>query len=388
MRTLAPLLVMFLGCASANGLQATEEIVDAGAESAAAPTPTSSTSSPSGSATGAPTSAPTGAPTSAPTSEPPPSAPSTPLARHGKLRVCGMHLCDQVGAITQLRGVSTHGLQWYGWNKRCLGPGALDLLANDWKADLVRIALYVQEGGYETDPAGYRAQVDTLVDEIGKRGMYALIDWHILNPGDPNVNLERAKEFFRYVADKHGSKPHVLFEIANEPNGVGWSSIRDYAQQILAIVRDEKKLDTVTIVGTPDWSSLGRSGGRSADDIVAAPPRNAAGKPYADVMYTFHFYAASHKDDYRAMVRTYADKIPLFVTEWGTPTHSGDGAIDEASVRAWLDLMAEKRLSWAYWNLSDNGQSSALFRSGTCESSKPGTLQRSGELVFGALAGK
>jgi len=341
-----------------------------------------------------PTTTPTTPPTSTPTTPPaePPKPTGSPVAQHGKLHVCGMHLCDQSNAMVQLRGISTHGLQWYGWNKRCLGPSSLDSLSKEWKADLVRIALYVQEGGYETDPAGYRAQVDTLVDEIGKRGMYALIDWHILSPGDPTYNLARAKEFFRYVADKHGSKSHVLFEIANEPNGVGWGTIRDYAQQVLGVIRDEKKLDTVTIVGTPDWSSLGKSGGHSPDDIVSQPPRNASGAAYGNVMYTFHFYAASHKDDYRSMVRAYADKFPIFVTEWGTPTYSGDGAVDEASTRAWLDLMIEKKLSWAYWNLSDNGQSGALLKPGACDTGKTtwtGTaLQRSGQLIFTELTTK
>lgn len=341
----------------------------------------------------APTEPPAEPPTGDPPKDPPPTDPpkptGSPVARHGKLRVCGTRLCDQSGAVVQLRGVSTHGLQWYGWNKRCLGPAALDSLASEWKADLVRIALYVQEGGYETDPAGYRAQVDTLVDEIGKRGMYALIDWHILSPGDPMYNLARAKEFLRYVGEKHGGKPHVLFEIANEPNGVGWSTIRDYAEQVLSVIRDEKKLDTVTIVGTPDWSSLGVSGGRSAADVAAAPPRNASGTAYGNVMYTFHFYAASHKEAYRDVVRTYADKLPIFVTEWGTPTYSGDGFVDEASTAAWIALMAEKRLSWAYWNLSDNGQTGAILKPGACDAGKStftgAALQRSGQIVFAEL---
>lgn len=390
MRSLVLALLALVGCSSA-GDEATATIADDNPPEAGAPAPTTT-----------PTTTPTAAPTTAPTTPPPsdpPKASGTPVAEHGKLHVCGVHLCDEKGAAVQLRGISTHGLQWYGWNKRCLGPSSLDSLAKEWKADLVRIALYVQEGGYETDPAGYRAQVDTLVDEIGKRGMYALIDWHILNPGDPTYNLARAKEFFRYVADKHGSKSHVLFEIANEPNGVGWSTIRDYAQQVLAVIRDEKKLDTVTIVGTPDWSSLGRSakrdssdpsGGHSPEDIVAGPPKNAAGAAYGNVMYTFHFYAASHGDDYRTMVKTYADKLPLFVTEWGTPTYSGDGGVDETSSRAWLALMAEKKLSWAYWNLSDNGQSGALFVPGACDAGKSAwtgsALQKSGQLVFTELS--
>ena len=45
--------------------------------------------------------------------------------------------------------MSTHGLQWF---PACYNDASLDALANDWKADVLRIAMYVQEGGYETNP--------------------------------------------------------------------------------------------------------------------------------------------------------------------------------------------------------------------------------------------
>ena len=78
----------------------------------------------------------------------------TPVARHGRLHVCGNQLCNQYNTPVQLRGMSTHGIQWYGWGS-CLTEGSLDALANDWKADILRIAMYVQEGGYETNPAAF-----------------------------------------------------------------------------------------------------------------------------------------------------------------------------------------------------------------------------------------
>ena len=314
----------------------------------------------------------------------------SPVATHGKLHVCGTRLCNQAGQAVQLRGISTHGLQWYGWNQRCLDASAMDSLAGSWNADIVRIALYVQEGGYETNPAGFRAMVDTLVDEAGKRGLYALIDWHILNPGDPTYKLDRAKEFFRIMAGKHGGKPHVLFEIANEPNGVGWPTVRSYAEQILDIIRHEKGSEAVTIVGTPDWSSFGMSGGHSADEIVNNPPRDSSTQTaYTNIMYTFHFYAASHTASYRDFVSKYADIVPIFATEWGTPTYSGDGYVDESSTQAWLTLMREKKISWCFWNWSDNGQSTALFKAGTCNAGNTQwtgpALQRSGQIVFDEL---
>ncbi len=128
----------------------------------------------------------------------PDSGAQTPVAKNGQLRVIGLKLCNQYGNPIQLRGMSTHGIQWYGWGS-CLTEASLDALAYDWGSDILRISLYVQEGGYDTDPAGFTAQVSRLIDEATERGMYALVDWHQLTPGDPNANLAKAKTFLRLL---------------------------------------------------------------------------------------------------------------------------------------------------------------------------------------------
>jgi endoglucanase len=282
----------------------------------------------------------------------------TPVAINGPLHVCGTHLCNQYGHPIQLRGMSTHGLQWYGWGN-CVTPASLDALASDWQADLLRISLYVQEGGYESDPVGFTNQVHTIINEVSARGLYALVDWHMLDPGDPYFNLARAKTYFTAIAQAHAGKPNILYEIANEPNGVPWSTIKSYAEELIPVIRQHDP-DAVIIVGTPGWSSLGVSGDGSAAEIVANPV-NAA-----NVMYTFHFYAASHLQPYRDELAFAADRIPVFVTEWGTQLFTGDGANDFDSAQAYLDLMAAKKISWASWNYSDDERSGAAFVPGTC----------------------
>lgn len=296
-----------------------------------------------------------------PTFSPSPTQPTngqTPVDKNGKLSICGTKICNQSQKPIQLRGMSSHGLQWLGWGKCITGP-SLNALANDWKVDVVRIALYVQEGGYETDPAGFKTQVDTIVDEAVKLGLYVIIDWHILNPGDPNQNLDRAKEFFTYMSQKHGNKPNVIFELANEPNGVTWASIKSYAEQIIPVIRQSAP-SSIIIVGTRGWSSLGISDGSNSQEIISSQVNGA------NLMYAFHFYAASHLDNYRNELSAAADKLPIFVTEWGTQTFSGDGANDFASSQAYIDLMANKQISWTNWNFSDDPRSGSVFNQGTC----------------------
>jgi hypothetical protein len=143
----------------------------------------------------------------------------TPLSINGQLHVCGVNLCNQFNNAIQLRGMSTHGLQWFG---SCYNAQTIGVLANEWGGDVLRIAMYVDEGGYVTNPAGFTAKVNTLVDLAEAAGMYAIIDFHILNPGDPNVHTADAKTFFQNVATRNAAKKNVMYEIANEPNGVTW----------------------------------------------------------------------------------------------------------------------------------------------------------------------
>ncbi|GAA1621396.1 cellulase family glycosylhydrolase [Actinoplanes couchii] len=317
------------------------------------------------------------------TPSPSPSAPSpspggTPVQVNGQLKVCGTKLCNESGQAVQLKGMSTHGIQWF---PSCYTGTALDWLAGDWNADLFRISMYVQEDGYETDPAGFTAKVNALVEEATARGMYALIDFHILTPGDPAFNLERAKTFFAQVSARHAAKKNVLYEIANEPNGVSWAQIKNYADQVIPVIRGNDP-DGVVIVGTRGWSSLGVSEGGNSAEIVINPV--SAG----NVMYAFHFYAASHKDNYRAEVERAAASLPLFVTEFGTVTYTGDGAVDTASTTAWLDLLDRLKIGYANWTFSDASEGSAALKPGTCAAGAFGgtsVLTESGALLRNRL---
>lgn len=290
-----------------------------------------------------------------PTAEPT-AVPITPLAANGQLQVCGVKLCNDQRQPVQLRGMSTHGIQWYG---QCVNDASLDALADDWGADVMRISMYIQEDGYETDPEGFTNRVSQIIDEVTARGMYAVVDWHMLSPGDPHYNLERAKTFFTEIARRHNDNTNLLYEIANEPNGVSWSRIKSYAEQLIPVIRRVDP-DTPILVGTRAWSSLGVSDGSDETEVIDNPV-NAQ-----NIMYTFHFYAASHREEYLNALSRAADRIPIFVTEFGTQNYAGEGANDFAMAQRYLDLMNDKGISWTNWNYSDDERSGAVFVQGTC----------------------
>lgn len=273
----------------------------------------------------------------------------TPLARHGKLYVNGIDLMDEYHQRFQLKGVSTHGLQWY---PEYINYESFKTLRDDWSANVVRLAMYTGEGGYMT--GGNQAQLESKIDDgvsyCTQLGMYCIIDWHILSDGNPNQYKEGAKEFFRKMSEKYKNHTNILYEICNEPNGgVSWSEVKSYADEIISVIRANDS-DAIIIVGTPTWSQ--------DVDVVAANP---VANPH-NVMYAFHFYAATHKDYLRNKVMTARNnQTPVIISEFSICEASGSGSIDYDSARQWSDFIDNNNLSYIGWNLSNKNELSALI---------------------------
>jgi len=286
---------------------------------------------------------------------------TTPVKQYGQLQVCGTNLCDEYGKPVQLRGMSTHGIQWFGWGD-CVTPNSLDALADDWESDLCRISIYVQEGGYETDPEGFTTEVNTIVEEVTNRGLYAIIDFHTLDPGNPMENLEHAKRFFDHVAEKHTDKNNIIYEICNEPNGVDWKTVKTFAEDVIPVIRAHDSRAPI-VVGTCGWSSLGLShiGSDGPQQIIDNPVEGD------NLLYAYHFYAATHGEWERSQLDAAADELPIFVTECGSMEATGGGKSDFDSTQAFFDILGDHAISWAFWSYSDGWGTSSLWQEGTSD---------------------
>jgi len=310
----------------------------------------------------------------------------TATTRFGRLQVKENQLCNDKGEWIQLRGMSTHGLQWYPWKgeKSVLNETSLNVLSREWNADILRISMYPDESDYKCNTDHYHVMIDTLVDEVLKRGMYCIIDWHMLSPGDPWYNIEHAKRFFARMSSQHGKKRFVIYEICNEPNSNGhdpddkpcdgsspepkgksptWQRIKSYAEQIIPIIRANDP-DGLIIVGTPAWSSLGISDDTpSGDDILE---NRLSGEFAHNVLYSFHFYAKSHNEPKRRTeFEKFAKELPIFVSEWGSQEDSGDGINDFVSTVEWLKLLDRFHISACNWNYSNDERSGAVWKEDT-----------------------
>lgn len=289
----------------------------------------------------------------------------SPVAINGKLKVTGSQLTNECGNPVQLRGMSTHGVQWF---PGCYTTTSLNALTNNWGIDVFRIAIYVQEGGYVNNPSYWKTWIDNMVMECGNRGIYCMIDWHVLNPGDPNANINEARDFWSYMSAKHTGKKHVLYEICNEPNGVSWPTVKTYANDIIPRIRANDP-STIIIVGTPTWSQ--------DVDIASTDKLN-----YTNIMYALHFYSGTHTGYLRDKANTaITNGAALFVTECGTSTASGDGGPYLTEMQTWIDWMAANKVSWINWNYADKNETSSALSPGACGISGWNNTSASGTFI-------
>ena len=90
--------------------------------------------------------------------------------------------------------MSTHGLTWF---PEFVNESAFKTLRDDWNTNVVRLAMYVDEWGngqcYMGNKSGSLELLEKGVDICIKLDMYVIIDWHVLNPGDPSKYTNEAK---------------------------------------------------------------------------------------------------------------------------------------------------------------------------------------------------
>jgi endoglucanase len=127
-----------------------------------------------------------------------------------------------------------------------------------------------------------------------------------------------------------------------------WSEVKAYSETIIQTIRaiDE---NNIILVGSPHWDQDVHT---VADDPITG---------YANIMYTLHFYAGTHKQ----WLRDRADyalqkKLPIFVSECAGMESSGDAAIDLEEWERYVQWMQQNNLSWAAWSISDKDETCSM----------------------------
>jgi endoglucanase len=289
-----------------------------------------------------------------------PVAPSVegPVSYYGKLKVRegrpfieGVKEGRENNIWMQVRGVSFF---WSQWGSSFYNANAVERLAKDWKAEIVRVA-------YGQDNAANKQTIKTVIDAAIENDVYIIIDWHSHTAHNQTVV---AQDFFAEMAQIYGQCDGVIFELYNEPTSVDWAGIKNYAEQVIPVIRNHS--ENLILVGTPSYSQrIQDVVGKAIDDI--------------NVGYVVHFYAASHRlsnwqNDIDA---AWQSGLPIFVTEYGTtsadggcsPTVSGSdckngdqyNSHNAARSDEWHSYMDSRKISSVAWSVFDKYEGSAFF---------------------------
>ena len=293
-----------------------------------------------------------------------PAAAETPVERHGQLRVEGNRIVGEHGRPAVLRGMS---LFWSQWKGQFYNEGVVRWLAEDWRVDVIRVAVAVEPDGYLEHPEREWRKARRVIDAAIAAGLYVVVDWHAHQP-----HPEQAAAFFERVARRYGDLPNIIYETWNEPlPDHGWAEVvKPYHERVIGRIRRVDP-DNLVVAGTPSWTQ--------DVDVAARDPLESG-----NVAYALHFYAGSHRQPLRDKAQAALDAgAALMVTEWGTTEATGDGPVDEAESRLWWAFMAENQLSDLNWSVNDKRESSAVLRPGASRRGgwRESELTESGRLV-------
>lgn len=283
---------------------------------------------------------------------------ATPVSENGALHFDeDGYVVNEKGNKYQLRGMSFFwNIEYWGqhgfWNSSVVSS-----LAKDWKANVIRAAI------------GDKSLTDAknMIDWAIANGIYVIVDNH---SHCAHNELSASQNFFSEIsayAKQKGAK-NVIYELYNEPlyaNCSGstdtqsggamtsWAQIKTYAEAVIPKIRANDK-NGMILVGTPKYS---QGVGYAADNPITMDN---------NVGYVLHFYASEegHSGLRNTLIRSRCQKLPVFITEWGTSGASGDGQLKWDLINPWVALIEQLGYSWANWSISNKGESSSAIRSG------------------------
>jgi endoglucanase len=266
------------------------------------------------------------------------------VKHHGQLSVRGTQLTDKNNNPIVLRGMS---FGWHSMWPRFYNEKAVSWLKKDFNCNVVRAAMGIELGemSYMKEQQFSKQKIDAVVNGAIKSDIYVIIDWH-----SHNINLKEAKEFFAELSKKYAKYPNIIYEIFNEPDYESWSEVKAYAEEVIKVIR-ENDPNNIILVGSPHW-----------DQDVNLPAADPI-KGFNNIMYTMHFYAATHGKDLRDRTdNAIKSGLPIFVSESAGMEASGDGPLNIKAWQEYIDWMEARKLSWITWSVSDKDETCSILK--------------------------
>lgn len=276
------------------------------------------------------------------------------------------------GKPVAFRGIS------FGWHNiwpRFYNKAAVGQLTEDTGCRIFRAAIGSDDhaladnpgipSGYIGEPEFALEKLYAVIDGAIENGCYVIVDWH-----SHTLHLDAAKEFFATVATKYKGVPNVIYELFNEPvcfsfeewrenpyEDLGnpeammayWQELKRYASELIKVITDIDPREPLILMGCPSWDQR--------VDLPAVSPIEG----YSNLMYTMHFYAATHKTLREACDAAIAAGAPIFISECAACEATGDGPMDLEEWKKYSDWATEKGITMMAWSISDKVETCSMF---------------------------
>lgn len=266
------------------------------------------------------------------------------VKQHGQLSIRGTQLVDKNNNPIVLRGMS---FGWHSMWPRFYNEKAVSWLKKDFNCNVVRAAMGIELGewSYLKNPEFSKQKIEAVVNGAIKSDIYVIIDWH-----SHNINLKEVKEFFAEVSKKYAKYPNIIYEIFNEPDYETWPEVKAYSEEVIKVIRENDPCNII-LVGSPHWDQDVNL--PAADPIIG----------FDNIMYTMHFYAATHGKELRDRTdEAIKSGLPIFISESAGMEASGDGPLDIKAWQEYIDWMEARKLSWITWSVSDKDETCSILK--------------------------
>ncbi|WP_343708003.1 glycoside hydrolase family 5 protein [Flavobacterium sp.] len=266
------------------------------------------------------------------------------VKKRGQLSVLGTQLVDKDNNPIVLRGLS---FGWHSMWPRFYNEKAVSWLKKDFNCNVVRAAMGIELGDYSyiKDPQFSKEKIEAVINGAIKSDIYVIVDWH-----SHNINLKEAKQFFAEISKKYAKYPNIIYEVFNEPDYETWWEVKNYAEEVIQVIR-ENDPNNIILVGCPHW-----------DQDIDLPAEDPI-RDYANIMYTMHFYAATHGKELRDRTDLAIKRgLPVFISESAGMEASGDGPLNYKAWQEYIDWMESKKLSWITWSVSDKDETCSILK--------------------------
>ena len=268
---------------------------------------------------------------------------------NGNLHVADGKLVNEAGNPVRLKGLANFYLSV---QPQLARKTVFNRMKNEWGANVLRLPVNVDTSFWGTPEKGYasgsdedRARITATLDKAiaaaKETGMYAIVEWVVLEEKNPLTEIEYAKQFFEYVSSTYKDEKHIIYEICNEPNGEAtWEDVKQYCSVIIPLIRNNDP-DSLILVGTPNFSA----------DLYA--PMNDP-LEYDNIMYVFHEYTG-HNSEFQSEIeqieKAMEAKLPVFMTEVAGTDAEQEDYYDMETIKQWMPIVDKYNISYIVWKL-------------------------------------